>query len=582
VIALGIAALTMFAVPAGAQQSECREGRISDVFIDNHNVFDRTDPGLDTRFDWAYRVVNGLHVRTREDVVRREILFDAGDCYDIERIRDSERLLRALPFIATVDIFGVRQADSTFHVIVDTRDEWSTRVEPRYSGGGTEGVKGLRLREDNLLGTGQHVSAFYLDRAGEQSYGVAYRTPHLLRTRWDGEIELGRTAVGHLVSQAITYPFVGQVGHWAVRQAVYQEDRFFELWVPGEGELVPLWVPERRRSLDVGGAYRWGTRGLNSTVIGAALSGEWVEYLGDPRFGDRVDEALLPGEVPVLEMEEVESIRALFMTGKRSVYFVRRRALDTVNGVEDVRLGVETGIALGPSIPLVSRDSDLAAALSLFAGGEAAGVIGGFQFMLQGRRNYETEMTRSAWEDVLGQLDAWAYWRPAPDSRHTLVASLRGAGGWHNVTPFQLTLGSEAGLRGFDRHLDPGGRRLMGSLEYRSYLGWPFRDLLDLGGVAFVDAGRIWPGEAPAGVSSPLRVNAGVGLRAAFPSGSRQTLRVDLGVPLAGREDGRPGYVLSVGMGQVVGRSLRGRDGQLARSTGVGSATSTFIMPMEP
>jgi hypothetical protein len=579
-VVLPCAALLCLPLRADGQEAGvCSEGTISTVFIDNHSVFDPTDPRLNPRFDWAYRFVNSLHVRTREDVIRRELLFDEGACYDIARLRDSERLVRAMPFIANVDIFGVRQADGSFHVIVDTQDEWSTRVEPRFSTGGA-GTRGLRVSETNLMGSGQQVSGFYLDREGERSYGLAYHTPQLLNTRWDADLVVGRTAAGHLLSEALTYPFVGQVGRWAVRQAVHHEDRFYELWVPGSRELVPLWVPERRRSLDMGAAYRWGARGHNSTLLGAALSGEWLSYPEEPRFGNRVAPDELPDQVPVLEVETIESIRALFMTGQRSIYFVRRRALDTVNGTEDVRLGVETGIALGPSIPLVSRDRDVAATASLYAAREVVGVLTGAQLMLQGRRNYETDVARSRWEDVLGELDAWAYWRPSAESRHTLVTALRATGGWHTVTPFQLTLGSEAGLRGFGRHLDPGGRRVIASVEHRSYLGWPLPDLFDLGGVAFVDAGKIWPGSAPAGTLSPLRVNAGLGIRAAFPPGSGQNLRVDVGIPLVGREDGGR-FRLSIGMGQVIGSSRRGRDRQLERNLSVGASTATFIVPLD-
>jgi hypothetical protein len=573
-------ALAAFAGAAEAQADTCPDGTISTVFIDNHSVFDPTDPALNPRFDWAYRLVNTLHVRTREEVIRREILFEEGDCYDLERMRDSERLLRAMPFIASVDIFGVQQADGTFHVIVDTRDEWSTRVEPRISMGGGSSTRGLRLREDNLAGTGRQISLFYLDREGERSYGASFHTPQLMGTRWDADLAAGRSSAGYLLSQAVTYPFVGQVGNWAMRQGVHHEDRFFELWVPGEGELVPLWVPESRRYLDVGAAYRWGTRGHNSTLIGAALTGEWISYPDDPRFGDRTPEELLPDEVPLIELETIESIRGLVMMGKRSVYYVRRRALDTVNGTEDVRLGVETGFSLGPSIPLVSRDRDFSAALTVYAAGELSEVLTGGQLTVQGRRNYDSGAESTDWEDVLGELDAWAYWRPSVSSRHTMVASIRAAGGWHNVTPFQLTLGSDAGLRGFGRHVDPGGRRLIASLEHRARLGWPLPDLFDLGGVAFMDAGKIWPGSAPAGSTSPLRVNAGVGIRAAFPPGSRQTLRIDLGIPLAGREEGRR-FLVSVGMGQVIGRSRRGRDSQLERSIGPGASTAAFIVPRD-
>jgi hemolysin activation/secretion protein len=144
--------------------------------------------------------------------------------------------------------------------------------------------------------------------------------------------------------------------------------------------------------------------------------------------------------------------------------------------------------------------------------------------------------------------------------------------------PFQLTLGSETGLRGYPAYLDPGARRVVASLEQRHYVGWPLPDLFDLGGVAFLDVGRIWAGDARFGTSSPVRADVGLGLRLAFPPGSRRTLRLDVGVPvqhgLSARNVG-----LSIGIGQLTGIGAAGRDPQLLRSTRMGSSAATFAFP---
>src|SRR5690606_41612297 len=86
----------MAAAGAAAQQTPpCPDGVISYIFIDNHSIFDTTDPTLNRRFAWAYNIANALHVRTRDEVIRRELLFRVGDCYDPMLLRESERLLRA-------------------------------------------------------------------------------------------------------------------------------------------------------------------------------------------------------------------------------------------------------------------------------------------------------------------------------------------------------------------------------------------------------------------------------------------------------------------------------------------------------
>jgi hypothetical protein len=571
------------AVPAAAQQAEsaCAEGRISSVFIDNHSVFDLSDPDLNMRFGWAYRLANGLHPATRQGVIRRELLFAPGDCYDVELLRDSERLLRSLQFIAAVDIFGVRQPDGTIHVLVDTRDEWSLRVDPEVGGGDRNGLTGVRIGEDNLFGTGTHLSGFYLNDQEEQVYGGSFFTPQLFGTRWDAALDVGRTPVGNLLYESVTYPFVGEVGRWGLRQAVQLHDRYFEYLVPGaDDRLQRVWFPERRTSADAGLALRLGNDGYNRTVLGAAVAGEWVSYPEDqpPRFADPELADSIP-DFAGLRRDTLESVRALFMVGQRNVYYLRGRRLDTVNGTEDVRLGVETEVALGPSIPGLTHRQDLAVDLVLSAGGRLfGGSLAGGQLIVEGRRDYRASGAEPEWADVFGQLNLWSYLRTSSGSPSVLVAALNAAGGWHDRVPFQLTLGRDAGLRGYPAHIHPGARRIVGTLEERVYLGWPFPDLFDTGAVAFVDAGKIWAGSAPFGETSPIRANAGFGLRLAFPPGSRQTLRLDVGVPV-GPGGGFGNAVFSAGMGQAVGARAVTRDGQLTRSTRQGVSPSIFVVP---
>lgn len=570
----------MRAGPAVSQEREaCVEGRISSVFIDNHSVFDLTDPGLSDRVAWAYRIANRLHSRTKESVIRRELVFEPGDCYDLERLRDSERLVRALPFIAEVDVFGVNQPDGTVHVVVDTRDEWSTRIEPEV---GSSGLTGVRVREDNLLGTGNQAMAFFVDDEEEQLYGVSHYTPQLLGTRVDASTQIGRTPVGYLLSETFSYPFVGESGRWAWTQSTRRHDQYFEYFVPGraEGELIRAWYPERRQSLEIGGAYRWGSRGLNRTLLGVALTGDWISYPSDPRFAD--EELVESGAVPPpVVNDSISAIRAVFMTGQRNIYFVRRRALDTVNSTEDLRLGVEADISLGPSIPGISRDRDLAVELGLFAASEPMpGLLAGLTMVVEGRRSYDSPAALPEWSDVFGRLDGWAYFRAHRDSPHLLVLAIAAAGGWHDRVPFQLTLGSETGLRGYPDHAHTGGRRVVATAEQRTYLGWPLPDLFDLGAAAYIDVARIWAGDAAFGEGSPVRAGAGVGLRLAFPAGSRQTLRLDVGLPLeAGTSfsDAR----LSIGMGQLVGWRAADRDAELERSARLGPS-SLLASPQRP
>ena len=514
-------------------------------------------------------------------MIRRELVFAEGDCYDPEVLGESERIVRAAPFIADVDIYGIRQPDGSYHVIVDTRDEWSTRLEPQTESGSGLELSGVSLREDNLFGMGRQLSVFALRRYDERTYGATYATPQLLGTRWDAGAAVGRSPVGPFFAQVLAYPFLGDKGRWAFRQQTRQSAFFFEYFVPGDNGLVTVLLPEQRRTVDIGGVYRIGSRG-RITLLGAALAGEHITYPDGARFADSVhqDTRGVPPPSTLREgFRSTSAVRALLLLGQRNVGFVRRRSLDTVHGTEDVRLGVEAEATLGHTLGMLSENQGPSVELGLFAATElASGLLTGGQLTVEAKREGETMPERSDWNDVFGQLDGWAYWRPTPDSRITVVAALSAVGGWHTTVPFQLTLGGGSGLRGYPRHLYPGGQRVVASLEHRTYLSWPLPDLFDLGIVNFVDFGRIWAGDVRFGETSPYRTSVGIGLRSAFPPGSPRTFRVDLALPIQ-RGVHVGDFGVRIGIGQAIGPHAVRYDPQLRRSSRRELSTSLFTYP---
>ncbi|MBI4545396.1 MAG: BamA/TamA family outer membrane protein [Gemmatimonadetes bacterium] len=542
-------------LPAGARAADgaaCLTGPISFIFIDNHSIFDTSDPALDRRFSWAYRLANSLHVRTRPSLIRRELLFTLGDCYDPALLDESERLLRGYGFLSHVDVYGVRQPDGSYHVLVDTQDEWSTRLDLRVRLSGGLDFEGFRLREGNLLGTGRAVGLFYREREVTRDYGMLYETPQLAGTRWDLRASGGRTRAGTFANQALAYPFVGEVGHWAGRQSFRREDRFFDYVDSSRGRERHVLAPVRDKAVDVAALTRFGRRG-NLTLLGLGLSFQELTYPGpvelvrDDDFDDRVvADSALAARVQ-RQMEELHNLRAFLLLGQRNIWWVKRRGLDALQGQQDVRLGAEVELALGRALPGLERDDDLFSTLVIYTGLESGRSLVTGRLRLDGRRDLDAAPPSPEWEDVLAEAGLLGYWQPESLPRHTLVLLARGAGGWHTRAPFQLTLGGDLGVRGYGNERFPGGRRALFTLEDRVYIGWPLRDVLDLGTTVFLDLGRVWPGDAPFGRDSGWRSAAGFGLRGSFPAGGRTTYRIDFAVPLNGESGDGPRLLFSIG-----------------------------------
>ncbi len=580
----GSAAASAAAPPPAipGRSPECRTGAISYVFIDNHSIFDAGDPALPRRFDWAYGTANRLHVRTRPGVIRRELLFHTGDCYDPALLDASARLLRGFDFISRADVFGVKQPDGSYHVVVDTQDEWSTDVGLRLAMDGHGSIfRGARVREGNVLGSGQTVEAFYTEHEATRDYGVAWEDPQLGGSRWDLRAAVGRTRAGTVADGTLEYPFLGESGHWAARVSFIREDQLFDYVAASEPQERDLLVPFRDDGVDVALVGRLGRPG-NLTLFGGGVSFRNLSFPGEPDLVvDRNFDQRTPADSALLalvagQVAPRDHVRAVLLLGQRNIWWIQRRGYDSLRGQQDIRLGSEISFALSRSLPSLARDDDLGATVTLYSGFVAGPALVTLRARGDGRRDFNAPPGEPEWQDLFAESELLTYLRPPALSVNTLVLRAGGAGGWRVRSPYQLTLGGDDAVRGYDPRLFPGGRRVDFTAEDRVYFGWPFPEVFDLGGTVFADLGRIWPGDVPFGTDSGWRSALGFGLRAAFPAGGRTTYRLDVAFPV-GRTLRDARVYLSVG--EVIGLARRTLNGQLEQSRPQGLSGDLFSFP---
>jgi hypothetical protein len=374
-----------------------------------------------------------------------------------------------------------------------------------------------------------------------RDYGVAFSTPQLAGTRWDLAGALGRTRAGTLAQQAVAYPFIGEVGHWAARQSFTREDQFFDYIMVDttRSDTEHLLLPVREKIFDVGLGLRIGERG-NLTTLGALISYEELTYPGVPQLavGDNFDDRV-PADSQLVALlsrqsQQLGAIRVGLLLGQRNVWWVKRRGYDSLRGQQDIPLGAEAAFAFARSIPSLERDDDLVASFRLYTGIEYGSALFLGRVRTDVRRDFDAIEAPAEWKDLYAEGEVLNYWKPSALPRHTFFLRAAATSGWNTRTPFQLTLGGDRNLRGYREERFPGGRRLVVNAEDRIYFGWPWREVFDLGATLFVDVGRMWPGDVPFGSDSGWRGSAGIGLRGSFPAGGRNTFRVDFATPLDG------------------------------------------------
>lgn len=561
-----------------ARAQVCPQGRISYIFIDNRSIFDTTELDPEAPFLWAYRFTNNLHIRTREEFLRKELLFETGDCLDPSLLAETERLLRSYRFIARSDVFAVPQPDGSQHVVVDTQDEWTTKVDMGFRFVNGFEFTGVSIAEENLLGQGMRVRFFYHEDKERRDLGVELETPRFLDTRWDAMVSGGRTRSGNFFEEALLYPFVGEVGRVAARQSFLRRETLFSYAIPRDPNHTHLLVPfvDERWDLAVGG--RLGNPG-NLTVFGVGVSRESIQFKGFPYDAELVRDRdySLTAPADSLRIEEVSSQvrnrsanRINFFLAQRNLRFTQRRGLDALRGIQDIQVGTEVFVGIGRALEVLGEDGeaaqdDIHTQLGLFAGGVWEGWTLAASASAEARQLYAQGGEEGRWEDIFAEVDAYLYWQPEERENHTVLLRVSAAGGWSVQTPFQLTLGGRYGIRGYREDAFPGGQRIVMTVEDRVYLPWPAPGLFDFGLSLFMDLGHIQPGEVPFGVDSGWRAAVGGGIRFGLPPGTGNIARIDLAAPIGPRVQIKD-IVLRVSLQEILGILPGMRDRQLVRS----------------
>lgn len=580
-----VAGILLVATPVAGQES-CTDGRITRVFVDNHSIFDLDRMEVE-RLEWAYRLANGLHFRTRERFIRREIVFEAGDCYQPFLMEDSERILRRLPFIAEADVYGIRQDDGNWHAVVDTRDEWSTRLEITAEFEDGFELRNLALSEQNFLGYGAQVSVFSNRNDASRSLGANVQLNQVGGTRANVRMAGGETRIGEFYTADLSYPFIGEVSRNAWRAFFASREDYFDYSTGTPSEPGFILLPVREESWELTYAHRFGEPG-NLTVLGGGISREEADALGLPeslRLVDGNDFGNLlaaPGEAQSRVAGQTfftSGTRVNLLFGQRNIRFVQRAGLDALQGVTDVEVGSDVSLTLSRTVLGVTpgrAPDDLGVRFRFYAAKASTELISILSAGVDARQIFfDATSTRTGWRDLLGEVDGLLYWQPPALPNHTFLLRAAGAGGWTVDRPFQLTLGGRTGVRGYREEAFPGGRRVVFNLEDRVYLGWPAPDLLDLGLTAFADAGAMWAGDVPYGRDWGWHGSVGIGLRIGFPSGTRGVARIDLAWPV-GPDRIASGPVLRIALADLLGLAGGLEDGQMRRSRLLGVGPDRF------
>ncbi|MBP9839018.1 MAG: hypothetical protein KBC84_09950, partial [Proteobacteria bacterium] len=148
---------------------------IRNITIEIRDIFDEENPSA------FYSTANQLKIKTKQDVVKRELLFKEGDKFNKFVVEESLRNLRQLSYVRNVSIkptYGKDYVD----VIISVQDTWTIFPFVSFSQGGGTKKQSFGITESNLLGYGKRLDVFYADEAGRKKIEGVYDDSRFLDT----------------------------------------------------------------------------------------------------------------------------------------------------------------------------------------------------------------------------------------------------------------------------------------------------------------------------------------------------------------------------------------------------------------
>ena len=500
-------------------QAACNGQQITEVVV---HTLSPTYGGVFSRTPWLNRMATTLHMTTQPSVVENLVLLKAGEPCSILLRRETERLLRAQPFIADATVTAYPDGPGSVRVEVITIDEPSILGSIGISSNSPY-LTALKAGNSNVRGRGVSALAgwqdggFYRDSwQAEYSNFQMFAKPvqmHLSGIRRDH----GYDAIG-----LVTYPFFTDLQRYAWRVATGTSEDLIPFRSEGR-DVVSLGVG--RDFFDAAAVTRVGRPGRVLGIVGLEFS---MEH-GDPDDAAVfvTDTGLVPDTSSELRSRysPFQSSRVNLLLGLRQVNFLRVSGFDAVSGAQDLRRGVAATLAIGRGFPRGNADENLFVSGNIYGGVGSAVSFAGLEVTGEGRR-----MPGGGWEALLVSGRLGAYLRPHP--RHTVEANIEYSAGHDQWLPFQLTLGDRrGGVRGYEDSELGGAARVVARVEERWRVG-NIRGTGDAGVAIFADVGRLWAGDAPFGVTTGFMPSVGVAFLAAVPPRSRRIWRVDFGLPL--------------------------------------------------
>ena len=524
-------ALVCLVALGGAMRAEAQA--VDSTFVCHGELVSRVDiqpspppfGGVAKKWQAAARAAGMHHATTTPQVIGAFLSLGPGKACTERRRSESERVLRAQPFLSDATVRVLPDTGGMVSVVVSTTDEVPVLVSARFRGVvpesfslGNENINGEALRITGRIERG---------RAYQTALGVGVEQDALFGHAFRLVLNADRYRIGERFVAELEHPFFTDLQRvsWHAGYTTGNGVTGFE-----RPARDPLALQVDDRAWDVSSLMRiFGTRTVG--LLGGAVTGRRV----DPATAGVLlaDSGLAPDTGNALRNRytSFKAVRVGVLGGVRSVNFSPVSGFQALAGSQDVMSGAALGLFAARGLSSFG-EADYLLSSAMYAGTATPNFLLATLALVEGAR----EQAGGSWNNIVGSDYTTLFWGRAPGA--VLLLSNQYSGGSKARLPLQVTFADrDGGLIGYHYSALAGERRNVAHGEVR----WSAESLVrraDVGVAAFTEVGTLWAGDAPYGVNA-TRASVGFSLLAAYPTRSKRMYRADFAFPLTRTGEGK-------------------------------------------
>jgi len=477
--------------------------QINKIKIEPLNIFNTDVPAENHKI---HRLANLLHIKTRPDTIKWQLLFNTGDKLDLRILEETERNLRANQYIKNASINPTRVCGNKVDILVQTTDSWTLTPGISYGKSGGSNTSSAEITEVNLLGKGKSLTLSYAKGIDRNGSLLQYTDPQFNGSRRSLTVGIRDNTDGEQYNLSFGLPFyqLNNKKSWGLD--IQSRKQIIRLYSNGiisseigeDSDFLGFYygwskglIGDRVKRIRAGWLYNTvnyhGINGSTPSISSYKLSYPWIEY---EYFQER---------------------------------YTKKKNFRTMGRIEDVSLGRNFTARVGAITETLGSSDEYFLLSTRYSEG--------FQPTINQLGLLKLETDTYSGKGILNgstiRLTGEWFWFQNHNSNYYLSGKYNHI---DNLLPGQqIVLGADTGLRGYPIRYQSGDKSFVATAEKQYFSKWYPYKLVKFGAVIFADAGSAW-GQ---GNSRKIIADAGIGLRlVSTRSTGNSVMHIDLAFPI--------------------------------------------------